>query len=75
MRLKAMEITIFGILTFHLLFAMSGMKNMAGSVPSPNADIAKVEFKILVVPRAFVNPTYTNPHGKSPFASPKLKER
>lgn len=65
----------FGKRNFHLLCAIRGMKNMAGSVPIPKAVMEAIDEAKLPLDNAFVNPRYTSPHGSSPFANPKEKER
>ncbi len=72
---NAMASAYFGKRNFHLLWAIRGMKNMAGSVPIPKAVMEAIDEAKLPLDNAFVNPRYTSPHGSSPFANPKEKER
>ena len=67
--------TYFGKRNFHLLWAIRGMKNIAGSVPIPKAVMEATDEAKLPLDNAFVNPRYTSPHGRSPFANPNEKER
>ena len=53
-RIKAM--IIFGTRTFQLLCAINGMKNIAGKVPRPKADMERMEVVRLPLPKALLRP-------------------